>query len=209
MEEYLIYTIGHSTHQIERFVELLRNYCVNCVIDVRSVAASSFNPQFNKDPLSKYLKESNITYMHFAKEFGARRKETELLDDEGKVDFEKVRREENFISGINRLKLGIKKGYTIALMCSEAEPFDCHRFSLISVFLERESFVVKHILKDNNIVTNAQLEQRLLKHYENKYPDNPVFKHEISFYLKLSRAYRLRNKEIAYSPYVKEIAEKL
>lgn len=209
MQDYQIYTIGHSTHQIESFINLLYKYSINCVIDVRSIAASAFNPQFNKDALSKSLSQSNVIYMHFTKEFGARRHDSNLLDDEGKVDFEKVRRDKYFLSGIDRLKNGAKKGFIIALMCSEAEPFDCHRFSLISVFLERECFNVKHILKDGKIKTNAHLEERLLKRYEEKYPDDPVFKHEISLNLKISKAYRLRNKEIAYSPYFKENTEKL
>ena len=58
MQKPIIYTVGHSTHQIDYFVELLKEHSVNCVIDVRSLAASTYNPQFNKEPLCNFLKKS-------------------------------------------------------------------------------------------------------------------------------------------------------
>ena len=91
MKKQTIYTVGHSNHLPEYFLELLKEHSINMLIDVRSVAASSYNPQFNKELLSNYLKKNGIKYMHFAKEFGARHSEPELLDEDGKVDFEKVR----------------------------------------------------------------------------------------------------------------------
>ena len=87
----IIYTVGHSTHQLDYFLELLKEYGVTCLIDVRSVAASSYNPQYNQEPLKNFLKSNGITYLHFAEEFGARHTDPDLLDDEGKVDFTKVR----------------------------------------------------------------------------------------------------------------------
>ncbi|MCF6157083.1 MAG: DUF488 family protein [wastewater metagenome] len=49
--------------------------------------------------------------------------------------FEKVRKTKDFLTGVDRLRNGLDMGYTIVLMCSEAEPFDCHRFSLLSYHL--------------------------------------------------------------------------
>ncbi|HSV10821.1 MAG TPA: DUF488 domain-containing protein [Hanamia sp.] len=204
-----IFTIGHSTHQIDYFVELLKEYAVNCVIDVRSVAASTYNPQFNKEPLSNYLKKKGITYQHFADEFGARHSDPDLLDEEGKVDFEKIRKSWLFKNGVERLWMAIDKGFTIALMCSEGEPFDCHRFSMISIALEKDGFEVKHILKDKTLKSNAELEKQLLKKYDKKIPKPDMFDPNISVEDQLKAAYRLRNKEIAFSPYSKTNAEQL
>ena len=124
-----IYTIGHSNHEVRYFTELLQHFGVDCVIDVRSVAASSRFPQFNKAALAETLQAQNILYLHFAKAFGARHDDAALLDENGKVDFEKVQKTVEFIDGVERLRSGLEKGFAIALMCSEAEPFDCHRFS--------------------------------------------------------------------------------
>ncbi|MBS4028964.1 MAG: DUF488 domain-containing protein [Ignavibacteriales bacterium] len=203
-----IYTIGHSTHQLEYFLELLQSFGVNCIIDVRSVAASSYNPQYNREPLSNFLREHNITYTHFAREFGARHTEPELLDEEGKVNFDKVRNTEDFKNGIIRLKQGIEKGFTIALMCSESEPIDCHRYSMISVALEKEGLEVLHIIKDKTIKSNAQLENQLLKRYDKKLPKPTMFDPNVTLNDQLTVAYRLKNQEIAFSPFVKEPQEK-
>ena len=209
MEKPVIYTVGHSTHQIDYFLELLQKYSVNCIVDVRSVAASSYNPQYNKEPLSNFLKNNGVTYLHYAEEFGARHTDPDLLDEDGKVDFEKVRKSWNFKNGVERLWLGLDKGFTIALMCSEGEPFDCHRFSMVSIALEKDGFDVKHILKDKTLKSNAELESQLLKKYDKKIPKPDIFQPNISAEDQLKEAYRLRNKEIAYSPYTKAPAEQL
>jgi uncharacterized protein (DUF488 family) len=209
MEKPIIYTVGHSTHQIDYFLELLQKYSVNCLVDVRSVAASSYNPQYNKEPLSNFLKNHGVTYMHFAEEFGARHTDPDLLDDEGKVDFEKVRKSWNFKNGVERLWLGLDKGFTVALMCSEGEPFDCHRFSMVSIALEKDGFDVKHILKDKTLKSNSELESQLLKKYDKKIPKPTMFEPDITKEDQLKAAYRLRNKEIAFSPYTKQPAEQL
>lgn len=209
MDRPIIYTVGHSTHQIDYFLALLQGYSINCLIDVRSVAASSYNPQYNKEPLSNFLKNNGITYLHFAEEFGARHTDPDLLDEDGKVDFEKVRKSWLFQNAVERLWLGLDKGFIIALMCSEGEPFDCHRFSMISIALEKDGFEVKHILKDKTLKSNAELEKELLRKYDKKIPKPDIFQTNISAEDQLRVAYRLRNKEIAYSPYSKAPVEQL
>ena len=68
----LIYTIGHSTHTSEAFLELLRKHNVTAVADVRSAPFSRFNPQFNKDALQGTLGEHGIKYVFLGRELGAR-----------------------------------------------------------------------------------------------------------------------------------------
>lgn len=197
----IIYTVGHSTHQLDYFLELLNEYGVNCIIDVRSVAASSYNPQYNKEPLTNFLKRNGIQYLHFAEEFGARHNDPDLLDDEGKVDFEKVRKSWTFKNGVERIWQGLDKGFTISLMCSESEPLDCHRFSMVSIALEKDGFNVKHIMKDKSLKTNGQLENQLLKKYDKKLPKPDMFNLNVTLDDQLKVAYRLKNKEIGFSPY--------
>src|SRR5688572_21081734 len=103
MTKPIIYTIGHSTHPIDYFLELLEHYGVNCIVDVRSLPASRFNPQFNKKSLASSLKAKGTEYMHFGEAFGARQTDRLLLDNEGRVDFEKTRGTEKFINAIGRL----------------------------------------------------------------------------------------------------------
>jgi uncharacterized protein (DUF488 family) len=196
-EEDTVYTIGHSNHSFDYLLELLTAHSINCIIDVRSVPASSYNPQFNKDIFKNSLKEHKILYMHFGDEFGARHTATDLLDTFGKVDFTKVRKSQKFSAGIDRLNSGLEKGYNISLLCSEAEPFDCHRFAMISYYLVRNGYKVKHILKDKTILDNEELEKRLLTKYDKQIPKTDLF-NVFSEDEQLDLAYRLRNQEVAY-----------
>jgi uncharacterized protein (DUF488 family) len=190
-------TIGHSTHELEYFLELLLKQQINCLIDVRSMPASKYNPQYNKDYLQNFLKNSGIRYMHFGQEFGARHDAESVLDDEGIVDFELIRKTYLFQNGIERLDDGISKGYKIVLMCSEGNPLECHRFAMISVYLEEIGIKVKHILKDGSIISHEKLEEELLKKYQKKMPaPTPMF--DIPKKDKLKDAYKLLNKEIGW-----------
>ena len=200
MKEKTIYTVGHSTHTIEYFFELIDTFGINCIVDVRSVAASRFNPQYNKEAFSNYLKKQGVQYLHFVKEFGARQDDPSVLDEENKVDFEKVRLQSSFSEGVLRLEKGLLAGYNIALMCSESEPFDCHRFAMVAIGLEKEGFKVKHILKDKTVISNADLEKELLKKYAKKLPQPSIFEPDVTPEMQLKAAYKMRNKNIAWSP---------
>ena len=194
----MLYTIGHSTHTAEALLELLKLHKISCVVDVRSKPFSRIAPQFNKDRISSFLNLNGIIYMHLPDEFGARKISIALLDKEGKVDFEKVRQTESFKEGIKRVKQGLEIGYSIALLCAEANPFDCHRFVMISYQFAKDGIDVYHILKDGTCLTNKALDEMLLKKYAEKLPRESLFEPEPTHQEKLDCAYRLRNKDIAY-----------
>lgn len=199
----IIYTVGHSTHTPDYFRELLNSQQINCVVDVRQTAASSYNPQYNEASLKPYLQQHQILYVHMGREFGARPRNPALLDIDGKVDFDKVRESTDFLKGIERLKKGVEKGYRIALMCSQSDPFDCHRFVLIAYYLVRHGFTVRHILKDKSCIDNTLLEKQLLEKYRKKLPQKDLFNLHIGEDHRLEEAYRLRARSIAYSPFRK------
>jgi len=194
-----IYTIGHSTHPVEYFIGLLRTHEISCVVDVRSIAASRFNPQYNKKKLAASLEAHAILYLHFDKEFGARQTDPAVLNEGGQVDFEKVRASENFRSGVGRLKAGTDKGYRIALMCAEAEPLHCHRFFMVTPALAEEGFEVLHILKDHSLRTTEELEDELLKKYAKKLPKPDLYDQRPSREKLMTLLYRMKNKEMGFN----------
>lgn len=198
MSDGIVFTIGHSTHHIDHFIDLLDKFRVNCVIDVRSSPYSRMAPQFNKPTLNLILKEHDIIYLHFENEFGARHTKPSLLDEDGKVDFDKVRETDEFKEGVRRLKNGLQLDYRIALMCSEANPFDCHRFSMISYQLVKENIQVNHILQNGRVLENSDLEDWLLKKYHRKLPQSTLFE-TITRDMQLEFAYKLRGKDIAFN----------
>ena len=141
-----LYTVGHSSQSLEEFLTLLQRHGINCVVDVRSVPASKYAPQFNEESIKAFLKLHGIQYLPFGNEFGARR--TDCINDEGQVDFEVAVTTPLFQQGVKRLMKGLERGFCIALMCSEADPLECHRFSLVSRYFHNQGIEVLHILKD-------------------------------------------------------------
>lgn len=160
-----IFTIGHSTDIIESFIEHLEYYQIDTIVDVRSVPYSRFVSQFNKEQLSAFLKKENIIYIPMGDNLGARYEEKELLFEDGKVDFSKVVITKRFQEGIERVETGIKKGHKIALMCSEKNPIECHRFSLISRYLHKKGHIINHIV-DEYLFEHKLLESKLLDYYK-------------------------------------------
>ena len=163
MENYRLYSVGHSNQSQEEFLGLLRAHDVNCIVDVRSVPASKYTPQFNMEPLRTFLKQNGIQYLHFGEEFGARR--TDCLDAEGQVNFEMAVDTLNFQRGVQRLMTGLEKGFRISLMCSEANPLECHRFSLVSRYFYDNGLDVQHILKGAELASHKVLEEEMIQEY--------------------------------------------
>ena len=160
MSDNLIFTIGHSNHPTERFVELLRTHGVTAVADVRSAPYSRHQPQFNKDALQRSLKDAGIAYTFLGKELGARSEDRSCYED-GRVQYWRLARTELFRRGIERVRKGAAE-YRVAVMCAEKEPLDCHRTLLVGRALEREGVSVAHILADGRLETNHDAMVRLL-----------------------------------------------
>src|SRR4051812_3181206 len=115
-----VYTVGHSTHTIEKFLDLLERNGVTAIADVRSSPFSRHNPQFNKDALSAELKKRGITYVFVGKELGARSDDPSCYEG-GKVRYARLAQTSIFKAGIDRMLTGAQK-YRVALMCAEKEP---------------------------------------------------------------------------------------
>lgn len=193
-----VYTIGHSNHSFEYFLGLLQRYSVSCVADVRSHPVSRFLPHFSKTNLQRALTEHGIAYEFFGMEFGARRTEPEVLDGQGRVDFEKVRAMPFYLSGIARLEVLLAKGEGVALLCAEADPLACHRFGMVAVHLAELGMDVGHILKDGTMRSQEEMEEVLLQKYAARLPQVSLFRPEVTREERLAGAYRLQNEAIGW-----------
>lgn len=155
-----LYTIGHSNHNIDRFIWLLKNNDVAVIADVRSIPASRHNPQFNRDILRRSLAAAGITYVHMGDALGAMTDNPALMEN-GRVSFAKIAASQPFKMGITRL-LEVAKKHRIALMCAEKDPLSCHRTLLVSRQLEKEGAHIQHILHDGTREKQADTMNRLL-----------------------------------------------
>ena len=194
-----LYTVGHSNHSQDEFIRLLNTHRVNCVVDVRSVPVSSHNPQFNQEQLGWFLREKNIEYQFFGKELGARR--MDCINQDGLVDFERAIHTTSFQDGVNKL-MRLLDTKTVTLMCSEAEPLECHRFALVARFFHEHGVEVFHVLKDASLVSHHSLEQKMVDTY--LHAKKPVLAQVDELFgtytaeQQLLDAYRLKNKEIGF-----------
>lgn len=192
------HTIGHSVYGIDEFIAMLNLYSIDCIVDVRSAPYSKFASQYNREILTAELKKAGIRYLYMGDVLGARYEDKSLLFPNGKVDFEKVRATQEFQKGIDRVIDGLKKGYSISLMCSEKEPFDCHRFVLVSKSLQDSDIKIQHITP-SGLIENSQLEEKLFKKY--KLSRHDLFSSEEE---NIKSAYHKRNIDIAYNAMTKE-----
>ncbi len=156
-----LYTIGHSTHTIDRFIELLSIHEITAVCDVRSDPYSKFNPQFNHETLQTELKRHGVAYVFLGKELGPRSDDPDCYV-ERKVDYNRLSQTELFQEGLRRVRQGMKS-YRIALMCAEKDPVMCHRTILVCRRLRAEGMRIRHILDDGSIEENDQTIKRLME----------------------------------------------
>jgi uncharacterized protein (DUF488 family) len=154
-------SVGHSNHDWPAFVNLLRGAGVAAVADVRSSPYSGRYPYFNREPLLRVLREEGIAYVFLGDLLGGRPGQPSLYDEDGRVNYERVRRTEAFQRGLDQLTRGLNE-HTIAFLCSEEDPLDCHRGLMIAPALCERGLVPQHLRKDGSLETNEQMEHRLL-----------------------------------------------
>ena len=196
-----IYTIGHSNYTVEKLIDMLKHYNINCVVDIRGTPYSKYNVQFDKETIRYNLSKAGFIYIYMAKELAAKRINKQSYNDEGYSDFEKVINEKEFLEGIERLKNGCNKGYNIALLGAMQEPIRCHRSILVGKALRKAGFDVKHILDDYSIASQDDIEQMLLDKYfsnRNQMTIDDLIGNSMTREEMIEEGYRLANKEIGY-----------
>jgi uncharacterized protein (DUF488 family) len=190
-----LFTIGHSNHSLEHFLELILAYRISAIADVRSTPYSKYSPQFNKDELESALREANIDYLFLGRELGARRSEDSCHID-GQVKYDQIAQLPTFQRGLERILQGIKH-YRVALMCAESDPITCHRTILVCRELKRirPNLEITHILGDGTGERQEMLEERLVNLYKLQ-PE--LFGDLTSTSGLIEKAYDLQAEKIAY-----------
>jgi uncharacterized protein (DUF488 family) len=154
-------SVGHSNHDVGALLRLLRQNDVTAVADVRSSPYSQRYPQFNREELERALRDQDMLYVFLGDQLGGRPRPRDLYDDDGRVDYERVRQTDFFRSGLDRLLRGLD-GYVLAMMCGEADPLDCHRGLMIAPALVERGIATGHIRKDASVESTPEMECRLL-----------------------------------------------
>ncbi|MGH9454677.1 MAG: DUF488 family protein [Terriglobia bacterium] len=146
-EPLKVFTIGHSTRPIEKFIELLELHGVKKLVDVRTVPRSRHNPQFNKDTLPDSLRNARIHYVHMPGLGGLRHSRRDSIntgwENASFRGFADYMQEPVFRKNMEALLKRAERSQ-ICIMCAEAVPWRCHR-SLIADALTVRGVRVEHI----------------------------------------------------------------
>lgn len=149
-------TIGHSNRSAEMVIDMLRDADIGLLVDVRSFPKSRSFPEFNDDRFPDRLAEYQIDYQHMLALGGRRPKQPDV--DESLNAFWKVRSFHNYadyaLGAAYRqafdqlLELGGER--SLAIMCSEAVWWRCHR-RIITDYLLLHGHKVRHLMAPGRV----------------------------------------------------------
>lgn len=151
-----IYTIGHGGKTTSDLLCQLQRNHIQFVIDVRSSPYSRFQPEFSQEPLQGFLARHGIRYVFMGDDLGGRPKDPDCYTD-GRVDYRKCEVKPFFRHGLERLRSAHRQGLRVCLLCSEAQPSQCHRSKLVGAALTAEGIDVLHLLPDGSSRTQAEV----------------------------------------------------
>jgi uncharacterized protein (DUF488 family) len=142
MAETCVYTIGHSTHPLGEFVEMLNRHGVERLIDVRTVPGSRHNPQFGEHELIASMPKAGIDYQRLAELGGLRHTPAAEASINGAWrnrsfrNYADYMQTPKFFAGVDEL-IALTRKQTVAIMCAEAVPWRCHRSLIGDALLAR------------------------------------------------------------------------
>ncbi|MBI3966207.1 MAG: DUF488 domain-containing protein [Chloroflexi bacterium] len=155
MEALEIYTIGHSNLELERFVDALRRNAIDVVVDTRTSPYSRYVEWANRERLAAELKAAKIGYRFAGGELGGKPADPSLRTSDGAPDYDKIAATPHYRRGIEEL-IAAASHDRLALLCSEANPMECHRERLIARTLRARGCAVKHIKSDGSLLGEVQ-----------------------------------------------------
>jgi uncharacterized protein (DUF488 family) len=151
-----IFTIGHSTRSLADFVELLKVGDVRSIVDIRSIARSRTNPQYNHDTLPGALAPYQIGYARLLALGGLRKKSKTVAPDvngfwinQSFHNYADYALSAEFRSGL-ALLLELAAGGRCAIMCAEAVWWRCHR-RIVADYLLHNGREVFHLMGSSRV----------------------------------------------------------
>jgi uncharacterized protein (DUF488 family) len=143
-----IFTIGHSTRALDELVDLLRPHAIELLADVRTAPGSRRLPHFSRANLASTMPERGIEYRHLPELGGWRRPRPDSPNRgwrnesfRGFADYMATGEFRGALEGLEDLAATRR----VAIMCSEAVPWRCHR-SLIADALTVRGVAVVHVI---------------------------------------------------------------
>jgi uncharacterized protein (DUF488 family) len=145
----VIFSIGHSTRPLQQFLALLRAHGIHTLVDIRSIPHSRRNPQYNQEALQQAIEAEDLGYKHLPA-LGGHRRAREDSPNTGWINpafrgYADYMQTAVFEQGLCELLELNRVVGPVAIMCSEAVPWRCHRSMVADALVARGTPVV-HIL---------------------------------------------------------------
>lgn len=129
-----LWSLGTSTRTQEEFLEILRQYGIRTVVDIRRFPTSRFE-HFKRDNLQRLLESEGFRYVYLGDSLGGYRKE----------GYQNYMNSGSFDQAMQRLLEIASKGPTV-MICAERLPWRCHRRWVAQSAAEK-GFDVIHIIE--------------------------------------------------------------
>src|SRR5262249_58155603 len=124
----LLYSLGHSTRNLEETVSLLQEHAIGLLVDVRRFPVSRRHPHFGRERLETGLRSAGIRYRHEGALGGHRMPAPGSLHtawrEEAFRGYADHMGSREFQEALER-GLGLCAATTTAVMCAEADPRRC------------------------------------------------------------------------------------
>jgi uncharacterized protein (DUF488 family) len=150
--EGAIFTLGHSTLPIERFITLLQTYGIERLVDIRTMPRSRHNPQFNDTALTNSLTAQHVEYVQIQALGGLPHASKDSHNTgwrnagfRGYADYMQTTAFQDALEAL----IHLSRQKRIAIMCAEAVPWRCHR-SLVADALRVRGVPVIEILPESS-----------------------------------------------------------
>lgn len=150
------FTIGHSNRSFDAFAALLDEAGIELVADIRTIAASRANPQFDREPLRDALAARRIAYEHMASLGGLRGKARTVAREVNRGwtndsfhNYADYALSAPFRAALDHL-VDAGQRRRCALMCAEAVWWRCHR-RIVSDHLIARGETVFHVMAPGRV----------------------------------------------------------
>ena len=169
-----LFTIGHSTHPLDRFLALLNQHGIEALVDIRRFPGSRKYPHFSRDNLAAALPTAGLEYHWFEALGGRRKKEADGpshnlgLRNESFRNYADYMLTPQFQDAVDQLlEIGNRK--RTAFMCAEGLFWQCHR-RLVSDFLQTKGITVEHIMPSGELRSHTLTEGGRIRDGKLSYP---------------------------------------
>lgn len=156
----ICYSVNYVNRNLDQFINLLKKYQINCIIDIREHHdIEQIYSSFKREGIKKNLNNSGIYYIDMNREFSLKN---------GEYSFDDIVVNSDYKKGIERIISGIDKGYKIGLLCEENITKNYSKSSFVAYGLKKNDVYVENIIDEEHVKSQKEIEETFMNVYKIK-----------------------------------------